>query len=41
MPRIIGCTLNRVKSAPRIRVLLYAGKPSWDRSRRSLPAEIQ
>jgi TetR/AcrR family transcriptional regulator, regulator of biofilm formation and stress response len=25
MPRIIGCTLNRVKPAPRLRVLLSAG----------------
>ena len=30
MPRIIGCTLNRVKPAPRIRVLLFVGKPNWD-----------
>jgi hypothetical protein len=30
MTRIIGCTLNRVKLAPRIRVLLYADKPNWD-----------
>jgi hypothetical protein len=30
MPRIISCTLNRVKPAPRIRVPPYAGKPGWD-----------
>ena len=35
MPRIIGCTLNRVKPAPRIRVLPYAG--NWTMYRRPCP----
>jgi hypothetical protein len=30
MPRIIGRTLNHVKPAPRIRVLLCAGQPNGD-----------
>ena len=37
-PLIIGCTLNCVKQASRIKVLLCAGKPTGTYSRRSLSA---